>query len=114
MKKIIRIALALLTLSLLVSCAAVDDDGEDTPGDFVLTAIVGEVGEKIEVEVIESDYAFGTYLVITSDATEFIEKDGNKISKSDLKSGDKIEITYGGQTMMSLPPQIVAQKIVVK
>ena len=78
---------------------------------FVLKAIVTTVGEKIEVEVIESDYAFGTYLVITGEQTEFLDVNGNKISKNNLVSGNVIEITYGGQVMMSLPPQIVASKI---
>ena len=121
MKNIIKIAVLVLSLSLLFSCTdntggqSGGDDGESgtTNQSFVLKAIVGTVGEKIEVEVIESDYAFGIYHVITSDSTDFIGKDGSAITKSDLKSGDTVEITYNGQTMLSLPPQIVAHKIVV-
>ena len=30
-----------------------------------------------------------------------------------INVGDKVEITYGGQVMMSYPPQIVAKKIIV-
>ena len=119
MKNIIKLAVAILTLSLLFSCTdnrenhGGGDNGGSMSQSFVLKAIVSTVGEKIEVEVIESDYAFGTYQVITSDATDFIGKDGSAITKSDLKSGDTVEITYNGQTMLSLPPQIVAHKIVV-
>ena len=121
MKNIIKLALIILTLSCCI-CGCASNEGQEhgesggTEGSsqaFVLKAIVSTVGEKIEVEIIESDYAFGTYLVITSDNTDFIGKDGSKINKSDLKSGDTVEITYNGQTMLSLPPQIVAHKIKV-
>ena len=41
----------------------------------------------------------------------YADKNGTEISRSDLKPNMKIEITYGGQVMMSYPPQIVASKI---
>ena len=119
MKKIVKIAVLVLTISMLFSCAdngsQHGEDGESGSNaqSFVLKGVVRSVDEKIEVEVIESDYAFGTYLVITSENTDFIANDGAKINKSDIKNGDIIEITYNGQTMLSLPPQIVAHKIKV-
>ena len=75
---------------------------------YKLYAIVKEVGDRLEVEVVESDYAFGIYWVIVSDATELFLSDGTRASLSDIKAGDKIEIVYNGQTMLSYPPQIVA------
>ena len=120
MKNIIKFAIAILTLSLLISCTSStggENSGGSGKGDgtsFVLKAIVQSINEKIEVEVIESDYAFGPYWVITSEQTDFEGRDGMKISRDEINVGDTVEITYSGQVMMSYPPQIVAHKIVVK
>ncbi len=78
-----------------------------------MTAIVTAVGEKIEVEVLESEYTSGPHWVITSDGTVY-EKDGRKIKRSDISVGDTVEIFYNGQVMLSFPPQIAARRIVVK
>ena len=88
------------------------DDGEKM-NRFDMRAVVNAVSEKIEVEVIEAEYASGIYWVITSDSTVFLDRNGNEIKKSDIKAGDVVEITYNGQVMMSYPPQIVALKIKV-
>ena len=90
------------------------DGGTDEGEKFVLKANVIALSDKIEVEIVESDYAFGIYWVITSEETEFYAKDGSAIEKSDIKVGDTVEIVYGGQVMMSYPPQIVARKIKMK
>ena len=123
-------------MSLLGSCSLKDsvsslissgNDGENTPktdtpspkddsapeARVKMVAEIVNLGTKIEVAVLQSEYTFGNHLVITSDATDFIGRNGEKITKSDLKVGDKVEILYGGQVMMSLPPQIVASKITV-
>ena len=106
-----------LTLS-FASCRLDFDtanDSEDTPGsEFKMVAVITELGEKILVDVLESEYTFGPHLVITSDKTEYYGKDGEKASRGDLNVGDTVEILYSGQVMMSLPPQIVAAKITVK
>ena len=98
-----------------------DGSGADSEGeselkyDVKMTASIKAINEKIEVEVIEGDYgASGIYWVLTNENTDFTAKDGSVISKADLKVGDVIEIGYGGQVMMSYPPQIVAVKIAVK
>ena len=117
MKNIIKIAFMVLTLSLLCSCGAGGTNGSGSGSDggqqFVIKARVNAVGEKIEVDVIEGEYAYGIYWVITSEQTEFLGKDGGKITKQDIKAGDTLEIVYNGQVMMSYPPQIVARKITV-
>ena len=85
----------------------------DAPGsDFKMTAKVTELGEKIAVEVIESEYTFGIHWVITT-ASKYYDAEGNEISRSDIKVGDTVEILYSGQVMMSYPPQIVAARITV-
>lgn len=110
MKKLLLTFLAVLTVVLLPTLSACKNDMNE---EFILKAKVLSVGDKIEVEVIESDYAFGVYLVITSNETEFLNASNAVINKNDLKTNSVIEITYGGQVMMSLPPQIVAKKIKV-
>ena len=114
MKRILAIATLMLTL-LVTGCGPLDGilgKGNVQTEEFVLKAVVKSITDsgQIEVEVIESDYAFGIYYVHTRDAV-FLDKDGRKISVSDIRAGDRIEITYGGQVMMSYPPQIVACKI---
>ncbi len=109
MKKTLISVSLLLAVLLLCACSA-----EAKPdGSFKMTATVTALGEKLEVEVIEAEYAEGKYLVITSNESEFYDADGKEISLSDLTVGDKIEIRYGGQVMMSLPPQILAARITI-
>ena len=88
------------------------DKGVDNMNEFVLKGIVKGYNTHLEIEVIESDYAFGIYWVIVPNSTPILDKNGSNIELSSLKEGDIVEITYNGQTMMSYPPQIVALKIV--
>lgn len=114
-KKALRVILLVLGLSLIVSCGDGngDSDGEQLDGSVVMKAEVKAINDKIEVEVIESEYTFGVHWVITSEGTKYFDKDGNKIDRDDIKCGDVVEIRYSGQVMMSYPPQIVAAKITV-
>ena len=109
MKKYIALAIVILTL-LLAGCQG---EGQ-TPitGDFTLKATVKNVDniQSIEVEVIESEYASGPYIVHTSSAA-FINADGQPLDPSEIAVGDTLQISYSGQVMMSYPPQIVALKI---
>lgn len=116
MSKFIKLAAALLVLITLTACdAAGDGDNmKDQGDDFKLSATVIAVNEKIEVDVVTSQYASGIYLVITSTETEYYDNIGNKISREEICVGDTVEILYGGQVMMSYPPQIVAARITVK
>lgn len=76
-----------------------------------MTASVSEVGEYIAVEVLESEYTFGTHWVITSEKTCFLDNRGREIQREEIKPGDTVEILYNGQVMLSYPPKIVARKI---
>ena len=80
---------------------------------FKLKARVLALGEKLEVDVIEGEYASGLYWVITSDKTKILGVDGKRLELSDIAVGDTLEIIYNGQVMMSYPAQIVARKITV-
>ena len=109
MKKIIKLALlSLLSLSLCSCTPANAADG------VRMLARIEELGEKIEVSVLESDYTSGPHLVILSDETQIYSKTGEKVTRGALSVGDTIEITYSGQVMLSYPPQIVAHKIRAK
>ena len=140
MKSYIISIIILLTILLLVGCSGQDggvgDEAKNTDSTvteengngstdgqgsqrnegFVLKAIVKSTSDpnRIEAEVIESDYAFGIYWVLTSGDTVFYSADGVAVSRDAIKVGDTVEITYGGQVMMSYPPQIVASKIQIK
>ncbi len=85
-----------------------DNSTEKTPT-YILKAIVKATNDHhIEVEIIESNYAFGIYHVLTSKDTKYYNASGSLISRSGIKIGDTVEIAYSGQTMLSYPPQIVA------
>lgn len=99
-----------------------NDNGTQSKGgevnnvnEFILKArVVGKNDTHLEIEVIESDYAFGTYWVIVPSSTPISNAQGEALSLNDLSAGTVVEITYNGQTMMSYPPQIVALSINVK
>ena len=114
MKKISIILAIMLCVSLLSSCNVAQNGGNDVNGTKMIAKITA-IDEKLEVEVIEGEYgATGPYWVITSSDTVYLDKSGNATLRAFLKPGDIIEITYGGQVMMSYPPQIVALKIQIK
>lgn len=117
MKKLTILIIVALTLLSLLSCGS-SDHSENPTGDTdgtKMTAEIINIGDKLEVNVIEGEYgASGIYWVIIDDSTPTFDYDGKVIGISDLKVGDTIEITYSGQVMMSYPPQIVAKKIVIK
>lgn len=109
MKKV-SFVLALVLCCLGVSSCVYKNDGEI--GDKVkMTAIIDNIGEHIEVTVLESEYTSGVHWVITAEQTQYLNSDGSRISRSELRVGDKVEILYSGQVMLSYPPQIVAAKI---
>ena len=102
------------TILTIIICSIFNISCVNAKADFKMVARIINLEEKIEVEVLESDVAYGNYLVIISNETDFKTIIGEKIEKQDLNVGDIVEIYYGGQVMMSYPPQIVAKKIVLK
>ena len=92
-----------------------ENDGREkieyTEGDFKMIATVTALDEKISVDVIEAEYASGIHWVIISDATAIVDGEGYGLTREDLKIGDRVEISYNGQIMMSYPPQIAAISI---
>lgn len=118
-KLIVNILAFVLAAVCMSSCSLIGQGGGDKPrekaefteGDFKMVATVTDIGAKITVDVIEAEYASGVYWVNVSDLTAFVDRDGYKIDSTDIKVGDKVEITYNGQVAMSLPPQIAALSI---
>ena len=89
-----------------------DDASNEVKAEFVLKSIVKKVeNDRIVVEIIESDYAFGVYHILTFDTTKYYNKNGSQITRQGIMVGDTVEITYSGQTMLSYPPQVVAYQI---
>ena len=87
--------------------------GDDNGGEkFSMLAEIENLDTPFQVDVIRAEYASGPYWIVTSPQTEYEDKNGNRITKSDLCVGDTVEIYYNGQVMMSFPPQVVAHKIV--
>jgi len=109
MRKIINFVSLIMMVIVLIGCT----NGEDVK-EFKMLGLVTHLDEKIEIEVIQGEYAYGTYLIIADENTEILDSNNKKLSKSDLKINDNIEIIYSGQVMMSYPPQVYAIKIVVK
>lgn len=113
-KRLIRILALLLAVGTLSACGSQGEDGkgeektEDNMKNYEMYAEIINTGEKIEVNVYEAEYAEGIYWLNTDEKTAIKDRDGNKISISELKAGDKIKITYSGQVMMSYPPQVYA------
>ena len=119
MKKLLINLICVLSALLLVSCTkggALDASGEGTAQNTStkMTATVVSIlaDDKLEVDVIAGDYgASGVYWVIVSEQTALYGRDGESIQLSDIRAGDTVEIRYGGQVMMSYPPQVVAGSI---
>ena len=84
-------------------------EGEKNEG-FTLRGVVRNIEDKIEIDVTEGEYAEGIYLIIYSSG-EFLNREGERVDISALRVGDLIEVTYGGQVMMSYPPQVAASVI---
>ena len=80
---------------------------------FYMTAAVRNVTDRIEVDVIESEYADGIYWVIVGNDTVIYDTNNNIKVMTDIKVGDTIKVMYSGQVMMSYPPQIVALEICI-
>ena len=88
--------------------------GEGITEEFEMIAEVLEVSSgAITVNTVSGEYAYGTYVVHVPDTAQIFGADGGIISLGDISVGDTVEIIYGGQTTLSLPPQIVAEKITV-
>ena len=111
-----KILVALLTLTILTSCMADNSGGygENNEPTFVAKATVLELGDKILVDVYEAEYASGSYLVIIPEGISIVGKSGENLTRGDIKVGNRLEITYNGQVMLSYPAQIVAHRVVIK
>ncbi len=130
MKRLLSSVLLLaLGLMLLASCAPAENFGAKRNGgtgenpdvpegdggkEFFLIGEVTNITDRIEVNVIEGEYAYGIYHVLVSDEADIFDKDGGKITADGIKIGDTVKVIYGGQVMMSYPPQIAAFEVRVQ
>lgn len=117
-KKIIAIAILMMTL-LMAGCQPTEGGGNEEKnerGDYVFKGEVTDLSNyrHIEMEIIDSNIAFGTYHALTDNGTLYFDNEGNAITRDDIKVGDVIEVVFSGQVMQSFPPKIYAQKIYLK
>lgn len=124
-KKILALVLACITLFLL-GCepGGGGNDDKEKGGESNLPLESGEVVFKgkvtstegndfIEMEIVDSDIAFGTYWVLVGSETAYFDLDGNSLDRDSIKVNDIIEVVFSGQVMNSFPPKIAAKKIYV-
>lgn len=119
-KRIIAVAILMLTLA-LIGCQPTENatgagggnEEKNERGEFVFKGEVTDLSNyrHIEMEIIDSEIAFGTYLALTDKDTLFFDNNGGAITREDIKVGDIIEVVFSGQVMQSFPPKIYAQKI---
>ena len=126
-KKLLAIML-IATMLFASSCNKNDKDNTNDQnsenGGITNNSIVLEEGEVVfkgqvlsnystfmEVEIIDSEIAFGKYIALISAKTEFYDKDGNAIDREDITTDNVIEIVFSGQVMNSYPPKISAKRI---
>ena len=120
MKKIIAIAILMMIL-LMAGCQPADNGGagveeRNENGEYFFRGEVTDTSyyRHIVMEITDSEIAFGTYHVLTDAETKYFDNNGNAITREDIKAGDVIEVVFSGQVMQSFPPQIYAQKIILK
>ena len=81
-------------------------------GEVVFRGRVTEISQnEIMIEIEDSDVAFGPHRVLVQASTPYYDKDGKEITKEDIKKDDVIDVVFGGQVMMSYPPQIAAYRV---
>ena len=85
----------------------------NTNGKFIMTATITAINSHIEVEILTDEYNSGIMWVNASSLTAVYNSNGKKIKLNDLRVGDKIQIEYSGQVMMSYPPQIAAKRVYI-
>ena len=81
--------------------------------EFYMIADVIECDERLYVTVTESEYAYGSYVIIVAPETVIEYADGASAAYADISVGASLYIVYSGQVMLSMPPQTVAHKIVI-
>ena len=112
MKRIMNTIILLLGAAMLFSCSPTPDS--PAGGEYTLRGVVTEIADShIDILITDTPDAAGTYRVLVSNSTAIYGKGGASIKISDIRTDDKLEITYNGQVMRSLPPQVVATKITV-
>ena len=110
-----KCAFFIILLALTICFSACDGGDKDMNGEdkneFVMKAEIISVEEKLLVNVLEAEYAFGEYLIIIPPEISIKDESGADLSRTDLKEREILNIVYNGQVMMSYPPQVVARAI---
>lgn len=109
MKKLISTILVAASALLLFSCGGTTPDATN---EYKLRGVVESIETNyIEIRITEAQYASGIYRVLIDKTTGIYNKNGESISKASIQLGDNVTVTYNGQVMRSMPPQVVAIRI---
>ena len=117
MRKTALIIFLALALCIFCSCEKAenaDNANTETPSEYTLVGTVTAKNTRIELYADETEIMSGPYSVIINDQTEFCYANGASATLDSVEIGDRVEITYNGQVMLSYPAQIVAQRVVIK
>ena len=114
MKKLFNAIILVAVALLLFSCAPTENSPDDQPAEYKLRGVVENLANKyVDIRITEAQYATGTYRILLDDTTKIYDKSGKSVSASAIQKGDSLEVTYNGQVMRSIPPQVVALKITI-
>ncbi len=133
MKKLSIIMMMLLFILTVTGCGTVDKTGDTNPsqngtkGNNINTGSDSKVkAVTFKAEVIENketlliapdkdsnEYKSSDKMTVNLTDTVITDKDGKKITKEEIKQGDRVEITYNGLVLESYPAQIGAATIKV-
>ena len=111
MKKLIILCLMLCALPALLGTANSVAVSERQPSPYYFTGEVTALGNELCVLMDETQYSFGLYHIITSDTTQYFDKNGLPTNREAIQIGQRIEIAFSGQVMLSYPPKIAARSI---
>ena len=105
MKKIAILALSVILVFGFVGCEKSSQNNPSNGSDRALTVFQGEIVEKnaetVIVEVLEDDEL--------RKCTDKISFGISELEKLDVKTGDKVEVTYSGEIMTTYPAIITAK-----
>lgn len=107
-----KLYILLITLLFTSSCGLINPASPKEDELMIMTAKITNITDIIEVEVISSQNAYGTYWLIADNAI-ITDKDDNPKKLSDLNIASTIEVYYLDQVMLSYPPRIIVYKIII-
>ncbi len=99
--------------SMTVNTEAKAEDDSELPETVETTGTIAEVGED-RVTIGDAEDINAQTILLVSEETEILDKDGNTLTLEDLEKGMEIKVVHKNIMTMSIPPQTPAVQIVVQ